>query len=131
MIDLSWPAPQAGCRFGAGISIAEVLSLPVNKVRVQYVEGSGTFGPGCYEACAQAAAVMSQAVGKPVRVQFMRSNQHGWNDYAWHAALPDVSKGMFAPRARSENVDVEANDAAMPEIGRRLRILPDRRDIVP
>src|SRR5262249_38802820 len=58
--------------------LAQVLGLPVEKVRVQYHEGSGTFGRSCYEDAAQAAAVMSQAVGKPVRVQFMRSDELGW-----------------------------------------------------
>src|SRR6266851_3988287 len=52
--------------------LAQVLGLPVDKVRVQYVESSGTFGRSCYEDAAQAAAVMSQVVGRPVRVQFMR-----------------------------------------------------------
>jgi nicotinate dehydrogenase subunit B len=33
--------------------------------------------------------VMSQAVGKPVRVQFMRSDEHGWDDYG-PAHLADV-----------------------------------------
>jgi len=75
--------------------LAEVLGLPVNKVRVQYVEGSGTFGRSCYEDAAQAAAVMSQAVGKPVRVQFMRSDEHGWDDYG-PAHLADVRAGVDA-----------------------------------
>jgi nicotinate dehydrogenase subunit B len=61
--------------------LATVLGLPVEKVRVQYYEGSGTFGHSCYEDAAQAAAIMSQAVGKPVRVQFMRSDEHGWDNY--------------------------------------------------
>jgi nicotinate dehydrogenase subunit B len=52
--------------------LAVVLGLPVERVRVRYYEGSGTFGRSCYDDAAQAAAVMSQAVGKPVRVQFMR-----------------------------------------------------------
>ena len=75
--------------------LAEVLGLPVNKVRVQYVEGSGTYGRSCYEDAAQAAAVMSQAVGKPVRVQFMRSDEHGWDDYG-PAHLADVRAGIDA-----------------------------------
>ena len=75
--------------------LAEVLGLPVGKVRVQYVEGSGTFGRSCYEDAAQAAAVMSQAVGKPVRVQFMRSDEHGWDDYG-PAHLADVRAGIDA-----------------------------------
>jgi nicotinate dehydrogenase subunit B len=75
--------------------LAQVLGLPVDKVRVQYYEGSGTFGRSCYEDAAQAAAVMSQAVGKPVRVQFMRSDEHGWDDYG-PAHLADVRAGIDA-----------------------------------
>src|SRR4029077_7047838 len=44
--------------------LAVVLGLPVAKVRVQYYEGSGTFGHSCYEDAAQAAAIMSQQVGR-------------------------------------------------------------------
>ena len=75
--------------------LAAVLGLPVAKVRVQYYEGSGTFGRSCYDDCAQAAAVMSQAVGKPVRVQFMRSDELGWDDYG-PAHLADVRAGIDA-----------------------------------
>ncbi len=75
--------------------LAEVLGLPVNKVRVQYYEGSGTFGRSCYEDAAQAAAVMSQAVGKPVRVQFMRWDELGWDDFG-PAHLADVRAGIDA-----------------------------------
>jgi CO/xanthine dehydrogenase Mo-binding subunit len=75
--------------------LAVVLGLPVGKVRVQYVEGSGTFGHSCYEDAAQAAAVMSQAVGKPVRVQFMRWDEHGWDNYG-PAHLAEVRAGINA-----------------------------------
>jgi CO/xanthine dehydrogenase Mo-binding subunit len=75
--------------------LAEVLGLPVNKVRVQYHEGSGTFGRSCYEDAAQAAAVMSQAVSKPVRVQFMRWDELGWDDYG-PAHLADVRAAIDA-----------------------------------
>jgi nicotinate dehydrogenase subunit B len=61
--------------------LADVLGLPAEKVRVQYYEGSGTFGHSCYEDAAQAAAILSQAVGKPVRVQFMRWDEHGWDNF--------------------------------------------------
>ncbi len=74
-----------------------MLGLPVDKVRVQYHEGSGTFGRSCYEDAAQAAAVMSQAVGKPVRVQFMRWDELGWDDYG-PAHLADVRAGIDAER---------------------------------
>lgn len=81
--------------YGSRDMLAAVLGLPVKSVRVQFVEGSGTYGRSCYEDCAQAAAVMSQAVGKPVRVQFMRSDEHGWDDYG-PAHLADVRAGVDA-----------------------------------
>jgi CO/xanthine dehydrogenase Mo-binding subunit len=55
--------------------------MPVEKVRVQYYEGSGTYGHSCYDDVAQAATVMSQLAGKPVRLQFMRWDEHGWDNY--------------------------------------------------
>ncbi|HEY7245697.1 MAG TPA: molybdopterin cofactor-binding domain-containing protein [Xanthobacteraceae bacterium] len=75
--------------------LAVVLGLPVERVRVRYYEGSGTFGRSCYDDAAQAAAVMSQAVGKPVRVQFMRWDELGWDDYG-PAHLAEVRAGIDA-----------------------------------
>jgi nicotinate dehydrogenase subunit B len=79
--------------YSARDMLANVLGLPVGKVQVRYVEGSGTFGHSCYEDAAQAAAVMSQAVGRPVRVQFMRWDEHGWDNYG-PAHLADVRAGV-------------------------------------
>ena len=62
-------------------TIATTLNLPLNNVRVQYWEGSSAFGHCTSDDCAQAAAVLSQQLGKPVRVQFMRWDEHGWDFY--------------------------------------------------
>ncbi|HXQ27608.1 MAG TPA: molybdopterin cofactor-binding domain-containing protein [Candidatus Acidoferrales bacterium] len=62
-------------------TLAGVLGLPPQKVRVQYYEGSGTYGHSCYDDVAQAAAILSQLAGKPVRLQFMRWDEHGWDLY--------------------------------------------------
>ena len=75
--------------------LAEALEMPVGKVRVQYYEGSGTFGRSCYDDAAQAAAILSQEVGKPVRVQFMRWDELGWDNYG-PAHLGDVRAGVDA-----------------------------------
>jgi nicotinate dehydrogenase subunit B len=61
--------------------LARMLKLPAEKVQVQYYEGSGTYGHSCHDDVAQAAAILSQEVGKPVRVQFMRWDEHGWDNY--------------------------------------------------
>jgi CO/xanthine dehydrogenase Mo-binding subunit len=67
--------------YNVRMSLANLLGLPVEQVRVQYHEGSGTYGHSCYDDAAQAAALLSQAVGRPVRVQFMRWDEHGWDTY--------------------------------------------------
>jgi nicotinate dehydrogenase subunit B len=61
--------------------LAALLGMPEKRVRVQYYEGSGTYGHSCYEDAPQAAAILSQAVGRPVRVQFMRWDELGWDNY--------------------------------------------------
>ena len=62
-------------------SLATVLDMPAENVRVQYHEGSGTYGHSCYDDVAQAAAILSQETGSPVRVQLMRWDEHGWDTY--------------------------------------------------
>jgi len=81
--------------YNARDMLASVLGMPAEKVRVQYYESSGTFGRSCYEDAAQAAAMMSQAAGKPVRVQYMRWDEHGWDNYG-PAHLADVRAGVDA-----------------------------------
>jgi nicotinate dehydrogenase subunit B len=61
--------------------VALVLGLPIPKVAIRYYEGSGTYGRSCYDDAAQAAAILSQAAGQPVRVQFMRWDEHGWDNF--------------------------------------------------
>jgi nicotinate dehydrogenase subunit B len=75
--------------------LAKLLDLSIDKVRVQYYEGSGTFGHSCYEDASQAAAILSQAVGRPVRVQFMRWDEHGWDNYG-PAHVAEVRAGIDA-----------------------------------
>jgi CO/xanthine dehydrogenase Mo-binding subunit len=67
--------------YGTRSTLAGILGLAVAKVRVQYYEGSGTYGHSCYDDVAQAAALLSQLAGKPVRLQFMRWDEHGWDNY--------------------------------------------------
>jgi nicotinate dehydrogenase subunit B len=75
--------------------LATVLGMPAEKIRVQYYEGSGTFGRSCYEDAAQAAAILSQAAGRPVRVQYMRWDEHGWDNYG-PAHIAEVRAGIDA-----------------------------------
>lgn len=67
--------------YGTRGVISRMLGMAVEKVRVQYYEGSGTYGHSCFDDVAEAAVLLSQAAGKPVRVQFMRWDEHGWDNY--------------------------------------------------
>jgi CO/xanthine dehydrogenase Mo-binding subunit len=71
-------------------AVAQLLSLAPNKVRVQYYAGSNTFGSSCYSECAQAAAIMSKELGRPVRLQLSREDEFGWDNYG-PAHLADQS----------------------------------------
>ena len=61
--------------------LAPILNLPEAKIRVQFKDASGTYGHSCYDDVAQAAAITSQIVGRPVRLQFMRWDEHGWDTH--------------------------------------------------
>ena len=67
--------------YGTRTSLAGVLGMPAEKIQVRYQEGASNYGHGCQDDAAQAAAIMSQITGKPVRLQFMRWDEHGWDNY--------------------------------------------------
>lgn len=59
--------------------IAELLGLPADKVRVIWVQGAGSYGRSAADDAAGDAAFLSQAAGHPVRVQWMRGDETGWD----------------------------------------------------
>jgi nicotinate dehydrogenase subunit B len=59
--------------------IADVLGIPVEKVRSIWTVGPGSYGRNDADDAASEAAVMARAVGKPVRVQYMREQGTGWD----------------------------------------------------
>ena len=59
-------------------AIADLLHIPVSQVRVIYLEAAGCYGHnGADDVCAD-AALLSQFAGRPVRVQWTRQDEHGW-----------------------------------------------------
>src|SRR6478752_3907052 len=60
-------------------TFARFLRLPEDKVRLIYLEGSGCYGMNGHEDAAADAAILSRAVGRPVRVQWSREDEHGWD----------------------------------------------------
>jgi len=60
-------------------AIATMLKIPPKNVHLLYREGSGSYGRLECDDTAEDAALMSRAVGKPVRVQWMREDEHAWD----------------------------------------------------
>jgi nicotinate dehydrogenase subunit B len=60
-------------------AIAKMLNIPPKNVHLMYREGSGSYGRLECDDAAEDAALMSRAVGKPVRVQWMREDEHAWD----------------------------------------------------
>ncbi|HXN22589.1 MAG TPA: molybdopterin cofactor-binding domain-containing protein [Candidatus Dormibacteraeota bacterium] len=56
-------------------SVALVLGIPKENIRVLFVEGSGCYGLNGADTVCFDAALLSQAVGKPVRVQLTRKDE--------------------------------------------------------
>jgi CO/xanthine dehydrogenase Mo-binding subunit len=57
---------------------AELLGVPLERVRVIWVEDAGSYGRPGFEDTAADALLLSQAVGKPVRVQWSRADMTQW-----------------------------------------------------
>jgi CO/xanthine dehydrogenase Mo-binding subunit len=73
----SWSASQATHTLRR--QLAQMFSLQPENVRCIYLEGSGCYGRNGHEDAAADAALLARAVGKPVRVQWSRADEHGWD----------------------------------------------------
>jgi len=76
-------------------SIAALLRRPESEIVVKYVEASGAYGHNGADDAAAAAAIVSAAIGKPVRMQWMRLDETRW-DPKGPAMLMDLSASLDA-----------------------------------
>jgi CO/xanthine dehydrogenase Mo-binding subunit len=76
-------------------AIAKMLNVPTKNVHLLYREGSGSYGRLESDDVAEDAALMSRAVGKPVRVQWMRADEHAW-DPKGPAQISTIRAGVDA-----------------------------------
>jgi nicotinate dehydrogenase subunit B len=60
--------------------VAKLLNMPLDQVRVIYVRGSGCYGLNGADAVSFDAAILSQSVGRPVRLQFSRQDEMMWEN---------------------------------------------------
>src|SRR5690349_17066918 len=59
--------------------IADVLGVSAEKIHAVWITGPGSYGRSDADDAAMDAAVLSKAVGRPVRVQYMREQGTGWD----------------------------------------------------
>ncbi len=74
---------------------AQLLRVPVDTVRVIWEEDAGSYGRPGFEDAAADAVLLSEAVGKPVRVQWMREDMTAWGTKG-PAVLCDLSAALDA-----------------------------------
>jgi len=97
--------------------LAAILQVPEDNVHVIWTPGPGSYGRNDADDAAMDAAVLAKAVGKPVRVQYMRNQGTGWDPkgpasvHQVRAAL-DASGNVIAYDFLSKafsRVDVDTN----------------------
>ena len=95
----SWSASQATHNLRK--QLAKMFSMKPEDVRCIYFEGSGCYGRNGHEDAAADAALLAKLTAKPVRVQWSRADEHGWDPKGpptlidLRAAL-DASGGVLA-----------------------------------
>ena len=76
--------------------LAEMLSMPKDRIRCVHVEGSGCYGHnGADDVAAHAALIAREMEGHPVRVQWMREQENTWDHYT-PAMVTEVSASLDA-----------------------------------
>jgi len=90
-------------------ALAELLKLDLEKVRCIHVEGSGCYGHNGADDVAADAALAARAVpGKPVRLQWMREQEHGWEPLG-SAMVVEMAAELDGNKVASWRHDVWSN----------------------
>ena len=76
-----WSPTQSAYPTRSGVAM--LLGMPPDNVRVVFVRGSGCYGINGADTVSYDAALLSQAVGKPVRVQLARQDEMAWENYGF------------------------------------------------
>jgi len=74
-----WSATQSA--YPTRNTTAAILGMKPDTVRVIYTRGAGCYGINGADTVSYDAAILSQAVGKPVRVQLSRKDEMAWENY--------------------------------------------------
>ncbi len=72
-----WTSSQV--TYGLRNTIARLFELAPEKLRVVFVEGSGSYGTNGADHAAADAVLISKTIQQPVRVQWSREDEHAWD----------------------------------------------------
>ncbi len=73
-----WSPTQSVYPTRSGVAV--LLGLPLDNVRVIFERGSGCYGLNAADTVSYDAALLSHAVGRPVRVQLTRKDEMAWGE---------------------------------------------------
>ena len=88
-----WTSSQV--TYGMRATLSRVFGLVPDTVRVVFMEGSGSYGTNGADHAAADAVLLSKTIGTPVRVQWSRQDEHGW-DPKGPQQLLDLRAGVDA-----------------------------------
>jgi nicotinate dehydrogenase subunit B len=88
-----WSSSQG--THGLRTNLAKVFGLSTDKVRVVFLDGAGSYGTNGGDHAAADAVLLSKTIGQPVRVQWTRQDETGW-DPKGPQQLLDLQAGMDA-----------------------------------
>src|SRR6266545_5670606 len=80
-----WSQTQSAYPTRSGAAM--LLGIPADNIRVVYVRGSGCYGINGADTVSYDAALLSQAVRKPVKVQLSRQDEMAWENYGFAYAI--------------------------------------------
>ena len=107
-----WSSSQAV--FGLRSATAALLGLKAENIRVIFTRGSGCYGINGADTVSYDAALLSQAVRRPVRVQLSRKDEMAWENYGV-AYVIDQRAGLDA----TGNIIAWDYEAWSPSLGGR------------
>jgi nicotinate dehydrogenase subunit B len=82
--------------YGMRTILANLLRIPAANIEVIFVEGSGCYGHNGGDPVTQDAALLSQAVGKPVRVLYSRADEMIAGEHYGYPMVSNEKVGLDA-----------------------------------
>jgi nicotinate dehydrogenase subunit B len=101
--------------YGMRRGVAQFLGIPREKVRVVWMEGPQGFGRTAADDAGCEAAYLAKEIGRPVRVQWMRSEETAWDTKA--PAFAVKMKGALDAAGNLVALDYDARAADYNHVG--------------